>query len=66
MCYATREVSVQRILTSIDSSPFSLRGAVVEKLCEYLAYKSLYGQASAKEEIPDFGERIAPEIALEL
>ncbi len=42
------------------------RGAVVEKLCEYLAHKSLYGQTSAKEEIPDFIERIAPEVALEL
>ena len=45
------------------------RGAVVEKLCEYLAYKWLYGkpgQGNAKEEIPDFLERIAPEISLEL
>ncbi|OSX62385.1 hypothetical protein POSPLADRAFT_1143092, partial [Postia placenta MAD-698-R-SB12] len=41
------------------------RGIVVEKLCEYLAYKSLYENAPQKE-IPDFTERLMPEIVLEL
>ncbi|KAI0794859.1 POZ domain-containing protein [Abortiporus biennis] len=47
-----------------DTCEISERGAVVEKLCEYLAYKSLY--EGSKEEIPDFTERIPPEVALEL
>ncbi|CAL1710686.1 unnamed protein product [Somion occarium] len=42
------------------------RGIVVEKLLEYLAYKSTFESAPKKEDIPDFMERIAPEIALEL
>jgi transcription elongation factor B subunit 1 len=39
---------------------------VVEKLLEYLAHKSLYDKHTEKEDIPDFIERIVPEIALEL
>ncbi|KAK7689528.1 hypothetical protein QCA50_007320 [Cerrena zonata] len=42
------------------------RGAVLEKLLEYLSFKFLYENASLNEDIPDFQERIAPEIALEL
>ena len=42
------------------------RGVVVEKLCEYLQYKWTYEKASPKEDIPDFNERIPPEVALEL
>ncbi|KIP05739.1 hypothetical protein PHLGIDRAFT_107850 [Phlebiopsis gigantea 11061_1 CR5-6] len=42
------------------------RGVVVEKLCEYLQYKWTYERASPKEDIPDFSERIPPEVALEL
>ncbi|KDQ55505.1 hypothetical protein JAAARDRAFT_159534 [Jaapia argillacea MUCL 33604] len=42
------------------------RGAVVEKLCEYMAYKAQYEQVPPKEDIPDFTERIPPEVALEL
>jgi hypothetical protein len=38
----------------------------VEKLCEYMAFKSTYEHAGPKEEIPEFTERIPPEIALEL
>ena len=41
------------------------RGAVVEKLVEYLAHKSIYEKKAATD-VPDFTERIAPEIALEL
>jgi len=41
------------------------RGAVVDKLVEYLAHKSIYEKKGATD-IPDFTERIAPEIALEL
>ena len=41
------------------------RGAVVEKLVEYLAHKSIYEKKGATD-VPDFTERIAPEIALEL
>jgi elongin-C len=39
---------------------------VTEKLVEYLAYKATYEKAPQDEEIPDFLERIEPEIALEL
>lgn len=41
------------------------RGAVVDKLVEYLAHKSVYEKKGATD-VPDFTERIAPEIALEL
>ncbi|KAH9914428.1 POZ domain-containing protein [Fomitopsis serialis] len=41
------------------------RGIIVEKLCEYLSYKTLY-QDSPPKEIPDFQERLQPEIALDL
>ncbi|KAI0300576.1 BTB/POZ protein [Multifurca ochricompacta] len=46
--------------------PVDERAAVTEKFVEYLAYKASYENANPNEEIPDFGERIAPEIALEL
>lgn len=39
---------------------------MVEKLCEYLQYKSTYESVPAKEDIPDFTERVPPEIVLEL
>ncbi|CCA68351.1 hypothetical protein PIIN_02217 [Serendipita indica DSM 11827] len=39
---------------------------IVEKVMEYLSHKHLYGKADAREEIPDFQERIPPDIALEL
>ncbi|PCH41925.1 transcriptional elongation regulator [Wolfiporia cocos MD-104 SS10] len=42
------------------------RAIVVEKLCEYLFYKALYESVPQKEPIPDFQERIPPEVALEL
>ncbi|KAH9830184.1 BTB/POZ protein [Rhodofomes roseus] len=41
------------------------RGIIVEKLCEYLSYKNLYKDSPPKE-IPDFLERLQPEIALDL
>ena len=44
------------------------RGAVVEKVCEYMAFKTYYDSVGSKEEIPvhEFMERIPPEFALEL
>ena len=39
---------------------------MTEKFVEYLAYKTTYENVNPNEEIPDFFERIAPEIALEL
>jgi hypothetical protein len=42
------------------------RAAVTEKFVEYLAYKATYENVQPNEDIPDFIERIAPEIALEL
>jgi hypothetical protein len=45
-----------------------VRGAVVQKLCEYMAFRSCYENAGPKEDVPvmDFTERIPPEVALEL
>ncbi|KIJ49149.1 hypothetical protein M422DRAFT_225771 [Sphaerobolus stellatus SS14] len=42
-----------------------LRPVVAEKILEYLVFKAQYEKASAREDIPDFGERIVPELALE-
>ena len=42
------------------------RAAVTEKFVEFLSYKATYENVQPNEEIPDFIERIAPEIALEL
>ncbi|KAN0125900.1 BTB/POZ fold [Russula decolorans] len=46
--------------------PVDERAAVTEKFVEFLAYKATYENVQPNEEIPDFIERIAPEIALEL
>ena len=43
-----------------------LRAAVTEKFVEYLAFKATYEKAPPNEELPDFTERVVPEIALEL
>lgn len=40
------------------------RAEVVEKVAEYLVYKDRYKET--KGEIPDFRDRIKPEIALEM
>ncbi|KAI0047892.1 POZ domain-containing protein [Auriscalpium vulgare] len=42
------------------------RSVVTEKFLEYIAWKATYENAPPKEEIPDFFERIPPEVALEL
>ena len=42
------------------------RGIVVEKLLEYLMYKKLHKDTANPKDIPDFQERIIPEIGLEL
>ncbi|KAI0635422.1 POZ domain-containing protein [Trametes polyzona] len=49
-----------------NTSHTNERAIIVEKLCEYLTYKSLYESAKKNEEIPDFQERVYPEISLEL
>ena len=46
--------------------PFVRSAAVVEKVLEYLAFKKQYENAGPRDEIPDFQERIPPEVALEL
>lgn len=55
------------LLTDVNLNPLS-RGAVVEKVCEYMAFKTYYESVSAKDEVPvhEFMERIPPEVALEL
>lgn len=52
-------------LTTMTTIHATARGAVVDKLVEYLAHKSIYEKKGATD-VPDFTERIAPEIALEL
>lgn len=42
------------------------RAAVTEKVAEYLVYKVQYEKAGQKEDIPDFIERIDPELVLEM
>lgn len=49
----------------MDMIHATIRGAVVEKLVEYLAHKSIY-EKKGTVDVPDFTERVAPEIALEL
>ncbi|KAI0084643.1 BTB/POZ protein [Irpex rosettiformis] len=49
-----------------NTCPVQERAIVVEKLCEYMQYKSTYENVPPKEDIPDFAERIPPEIVLEL
>ncbi|KAI0338320.1 POZ domain-containing protein [Trametopsis cervina] len=49
-----------------NTCPVQERAVVVEKLCEYLQYKTTYENVPPKEDIPDFSERIPPEIVLEL
>lgn len=47
-------------------SLFTRRAPVTEKVMEYLVFKAQYDKATSKEVIPDFQERIVPELALEL
>ncbi|KAI6169632.1 BTB/POZ protein [Pisolithus thermaeus] len=51
-----------------NTCTISERAILVEKVCEYMAFKALYENAGPKEEIPlnEFTERIPPEVALEL
>jgi len=44
------------------------RASVVEKVCEYMAFKTHYDSVGPNVEIPvnEFMERIPPEVALEL
>ena len=45
-----------------------VRGIIVEKLVEYMSFKTYYETVSTREEVPvkEFMERIPPEIVLEL
>ncbi|KAF7789245.1 hypothetical protein EIP86_000186 [Pleurotus ostreatoroseus] len=52
--------------SAFNTCPVNARAIVTEKLCEYMQYKQTYENAPAKEDIPDFQERIPPEVALEL
>jgi len=60
------ESSFSEALT--NTCPINERGAVVEKVCEYMAFKSYHTSTNPKEEVPvnEFMERIPPEVALEL
>jgi transcription elongation factor B subunit 1 len=55
-----------------DTCPVQERGAVVAKVCEYLAHRAAHERAGAgaaagaREEVPEFTPRIPPEMALEL
>lgn len=51
-----------------NTCTISERAVLVEKVCEYMAFKAQYENAGPKEEIPlnEFTERIPPEVALEL
>lgn len=42
------------------------RAVVTEKVMAYLVFKAEYDKAGPKDEVPDFGERIPPELALEM
>lgn len=42
------------------------RGIIVAKVLEYLSFKVQYKDATAKDYVPDFADRIEPEIALEV
>jgi len=61
----TERSGVSLLLCTTRTTHTTARGAVVDKLVEYLAHKSIYEKKSATD-VPDFTERIAPEIALEL
>ncbi|GAA6009776.1 hypothetical protein JCM10207_004191 [Rhodosporidiobolus poonsookiae] len=49
--------------TGVISLP-EQRAEIVEKVAEYLLYKEKY--SNTKGEVPDFKDRVKPEIALEL
>jgi len=50
----------------LSTTSLKERAVVVEKVLEYLTYKKLYESTGPREDIPDFKERIVPEVALEL
>jgi hypothetical protein len=56
------------VASVVDYLTEHCRAPVVEKVCEYMAFKAHYEGAGAKEEVPinEFTERIPPEVALEL
>lgn len=60
-----RSANTIRLLSLVLMRWSRCSGIIVEKLCEYLSYKALY-QSSPPKEIPEFQERLQPEIALDL
>lgn len=66
-CPVNERCVLHRLRTSSVLLNYTVnRGIVVEKLCEYLQYKHTYENAPVKEDVPEFTERIPPEVALEL
>ncbi|TIA96457.1 hypothetical protein E3P94_03328 [Wallemia ichthyophaga] len=65
-----QEKGLCRLSDFIESQRWSMEGGncgvVLEKVCEYLLFKQRYESVDNKETVPDFQERIPPEIALEL
>jgi hypothetical protein len=62
----SRSLAAQFMESSSNSCEVPHRGIIVAKVLEYLAFKVQYKDATAKDYVPDFAERIEPEIALEV
>ncbi|KAJ7023072.1 BTB/POZ protein [Mycena alexandri] len=63
------DTAVGNYLEGIERTcPVQQRGVIVEKLLEYMSFKSYYEGAGAKEEVPvqEFMDRVPPELVLEL
>jgi len=54
---------LQKLKALLDS-----RGVIVERLVEYMSFKTYYETTNTKDEVPlhEFTERVPPEIILEL
>jgi len=65
---ANLQNSEQRQLRGIIAYRRFSRGVIVEKLVDYMAFKTYYETIGAKEDIPikEFIDRIPPEIVLDL
>ncbi|EGN94332.1 hypothetical protein SERLA73DRAFT_62566, partial [Serpula lacrymans var. lacrymans S7.3] len=51
-----------------NTCPINERGVIIEKVCEYMAFKAYHEGMGPKEEVSvnEFTERVPPEVALEL
>ena len=65
-CPVSERYALVSLCPCAEADAMRNRGVVVEKLCEYLQYKATYEDAPRNDDIPDFTERIPPEVALEL